>query len=394
MVRVLGVSKWTQAVQAGKKNFTVSSRPTVHPIFQTTAFSFDSLEEIDQAFSGQEGTYIYSRYGNPSVHALESVLAELEGGQGSLVAASGMAAISASLLSLCQAGDHIIAAADLYGGTRGLLERELGRFGISTSFVDMTIPSKVEELIGANTKVILAETISNPLMRLVDFSELATLKRAYKLSLVVDNTFASPMVCRPLEQGADLVVESLTKYINGHSDVMLGAAIGNDENIDRIRAFHTHCGAQASPFEAWLVMRSLQTLPLRMRQHIENAMTLAEFLTEQAKVLRVYYPGLPGHEQFTLAQRQLNGFGGMLSFEVDGGSFGAERVVKSLALVNFVPSLGGVATTVSHPAKTSHRGVSAMERARLGIDDGLIRVSVGLEDVSDICAEFGRVLAF
>ncbi len=391
-VIVLKMSKWSQAIHAGKGAKVVRSRPTVQPIFQTSVFSFDSLEEVDQAFSGQEGGYIYSRYGNPSVQALEQALARLEGGDQALVCSSGMAAITATLLSLCQAGDHVIAAEDLYGGTRGLLERELTRFNIESSFVNVTMPSKIESLVRPNTKVIIVETISNPLMRLVDFAALVALKRAYRLTLVVDNTFASPMLCRPLEQGADLVVESLTKYINGHSDVTAGAVIGGTDNIERIKGFHIQSGAVASPFDAWLVMRGLQTLPLRMRQHTANAMILAEFLTAQPLVVCVHYPGLPGHGQHALAAKQLSGFGGMLSFVVHGGSYGAEQVVKALSMVDFVPSLAGVATSVSHPAKTSHRGLTPIERARLGIDDGMIRVSVGLEDAPDICADFAHAL--
>lgn len=366
--------------------------PTVQPIYQTSVFSFSSLEEVDQAFSGAEGTYIYSRYGNPTVQALEQALAALESGSDCIVTSSGMAATTATLLSLCSAGDHIIAAEDLYGGTQSLLERELSRFGISTTFIDATLPAKVEAGIRPNTKAIFVETISNPLMRLVDFSQLVMFKRAYKLKLVVDNTFASPMLCRPLEQGADLVVESLTKYINGHSDVTLGAVVGSADDIERVKPLHIQFGATASPFDAWLVMRSMGTLPLRMRQHTQNAHILADLLTGLPRVLRVHYPGLLGHPQHALAEKQLSGFGGMLSFVVEGGSYGAEQLVKALSMVDFVPSLAGVATTISHPAKTSHRGLTSLARARLGIDEGMLRVSVGLEDSADICADFAQAL--
>jgi len=388
----LAKSKWSQAVHAGKDLKVPRTQPTVQPIYQTSVFSFNSLEEVDQAFSGEEGAFIYSRYGNPTVHALEQALAVLESACSGIVTSSGMAAITATLLSFCSAGDHIVAAEDLYGGTHALVERELSRFGISTSFVDATLLDKVEAAIRPNTKAIFVETISNPLMRLVDFSALAVFKRAYKLKLVVDNTFASPMLCRPFELGADLVVESLTKYINGHSDVTAGAVVGSADDIERIRPLQIQLGATASPFDAWLVMRSIGTLPLRMRQHTESALILANFLTEQAGVLRVHYPGLLGHPQHYLAQRQLSGFGGMLSFVVEGGSYGAEQLVKALDMVDFVPSLAGVATTISHPAKTSHRALTSLARARLGIDEGMIRVSVGLEDPADICADFAQAL--
>ena len=390
----LAKSKWSQAVHAGKGHKVPRTQPTVQPIYQTSVFSFNSLEEVDQAFSGEEGAFIYSRYGNPTVHALEQALAALESACSGIVTSSGMASITATLLSFCSAGDHIVAAEDLYGGTHALVERELSRFGISTSFVDATLPDKVEAAMRPNTKAIFVETISNPLMRLVDFSALAVLKRAYKLKLIVDNTFASPMLCRPMELGADLVVESLTKYINGHSDVTAGAVVGSVDDIERIKPLQIQLGATASPFDAWLVMRSIGTLPLRMRQHTESALILANFLTEQTGVLRVHYPGLPGHPQHALAQRQLCGFGGMLSFVVEGGSYGAEQLVKALSMVDFVPSLAGVATTISHPAKTSHRALTSLARARLGIDDGMIRVSVGLEDPVDICADFAQALRY
>jgi len=391
-VIVLLTSKWSQAVQAGKDIKAPRTQPTVQPIYQTSVFSFNSLEEVDQAFSGAESAFIYSRYGNPTVHALEQALAALEGGSSGLVTSSGMAAITATLLSFCSAGDHIVAAEELYGGSLALLERELSRFGITTSFIDATLPDKIEAAIRPHTKALFVETISNPLMRLVDFSALAMLKRAYRLKLVVDNTFASPMLCRPLELGADLVVESLTKYINGHSDVTAGAVIGSAEDIERIKPLQIQFGATLSPFEAWLVMRGIGTLPLRMRQHTENALLLAEFLTAQTAVLRVHYPGLLGHPQHVLAQKQMSGFGGMLSFVVEGGSYGAEQLVKALSMVDLVPSLAGLATTISHPAKTSHRGLTSLARARLGIDEGMIRVSVGLEDPADICADFAQAL--
>lgn len=392
MVILKQTSRWTQAVHTGKGVVWPKSRPTVQPIYQTSVFSFESLEEVDQAFSGDPGAFVYSRYGNPSLQVLEHTLARLEGGDAAIVASSGMSAISSSVLALCSAGDHIITTQDLYGGTQVLFARELSRFGIEVSFVDVTNLPRVEAAIRPNTKMIFVETISNPLMKLVDFKALSAYKRGYGLSLVVDNTFASPLVCRPLELGADLVIESLTKYLNGHSDVTGGVIIGNKERIDSIRSLHINLGGVPSPFDCWLVSRGLKTLPLRMKQHCENASTLAHFLTTQPGVIQVHYPGLPGHPQHGLAQVQMSTFGGMLSFVVEGGSFGADQVIKRLKLVEFVPSLAGVSTTISHPAKTSHRGMTSFDRAKLGIDDGMIRVSVGIEDPQDICGDFEQAL--
>ena len=370
------------------------SRPAVPPIYQTSVFAFDSLEQVDQAFGGEPGAFVYSRYGNPTVQALEGALAHLERTEAALVASSGMAALAIATLSLCGQGDHIIAAQDLYGGTQALFQRDFSRWGIDVSFVDALNISKVEEAIRPSTKLIFVETISNPLMRVADVARLAALKRGFGITLMVDNTFAGPLLCRPSEWGADLVMESLTKYLNGHSDVTAGAVMGSTELIERMRPLHTDFGATTSPFDAWLVQRSLQTLKLRMQQHCRNAGLFAEYLATQPKVMKVHYPGLPGHPQHPLASTQMSGYGGMLSFVVEGGCYAADQVIKRLERVSFVPSLGGTSTTVSHPAKTSHRGMTVMDRAKLGIDDGLIRVSAGLEDGEDICADFAQALAW
>ncbi|MBT9176126.1 MAG: L-methionine gamma-lyase [Firmicutes bacterium] len=370
------------------------SRPAVPPIYQTSVFAFDSLEQVDQAFGGEAGAFVYSRYGNPSVQALEVTLAHLERTEAALVASSGMAALAIGVLSLCGQGDHIIAAQDLYGGTQALFQRDFSRWGIDVTFVDALNVSRVEDAIRPNTKLIFVETISNPLMKVADLSRLAAVKRGFGIPLMVDNTFASPVLCRPSEWGADLVMESLTKYLNGHSDVTAGAIMGSKGLIERMRSLHTDFGAVTSPFDAWLVQRSLQTLKLRMQQHCRNAVLLAEFLAAQPKVMKVHYPGLPGHPQHALAATQMSAYGGMLSFVVEGGCYGAAQVIKRLQRVDFVPSLGGTSTTVSHPAKTSHRGMTGMDRVRLGIDDGLIRVSAGLEDGDDISADFAQALAW
>lgn len=370
------------------------TRPAVPPVYQTSVFAFDSLEQVDKAFGGEEGAFVYSRYGNPTVKALENALAYLGGTEAALVAPSGMAALAVAVLSLCGQNDHIIAAQDLYGGTQALFQRDLSRWGIDITFVDAQDMVRVEEAIRPNTKLIFVETISNPLMKVADLSRLAALKRGFGVTLMVDNTFASPVLCRPSEWGADLVMESLTKYINGHSDVTAGAVMGSKELVERMRPLHTDFGAVISPFDAWLVQRSLQTLELRLDRHCQNAVVLAEFLAAQPKVTKVHYPGLPGHPQHALAKAQLRCYGGMLSFVVEGGCYGARQVIKRLQQVDFVPSLGGTSTTVSHPAKTSHRGMTVMERVRLGIDDGLIRVSAGLEDAAEICADFAQALAW
>ncbi len=383
----------TMAARAGKGAAPLATTPTVNPIYQTSVFTFESLDQVDAAFAGQPGGYVYSRIHNPNHAVLETTLAELEGGEAAVVVASGMAAIQITCLAHLQAGDRMLVTRDCYGGTQVQFLQEFTRFGIKVDLVDFSDLEMVAKELDAGARLVYLETISNPLMKLVDIKAISKLAHDYGALVVVDNTFASPYVCQPLQLGADLVVHSLTKYINGHSDVMGGVVIGSGELLQSIRRVATNLGPTPSPFDNWLILRGVKTLALRMERHCANAQELAEMLAAHPAVLSVHYPGLTTAVDHEPALRQFcQGFGGMLSFEVTGGTEGAEEVMRALRLIDLVPSLAGVTTTVSHPAKTSHRGLSETERAALGIGDGLIRLSVGIEAVSDLKADLGQAL--
>ncbi len=384
----------SMAARVGKGATPPVTTPSVNPIYQTSVFTFDSLEQVDAAFTGQPGGYVYSRIHNPNHAVLEAALAELEGGKAAVVVASGMAAIQIACLAHLAAGDRMLVTRDCYGGTQVQFLQEFARFGITVDFVDFSDLETVVREIKVGAKLVYLETISNPLMKLVDIEAISRLAHSHGALVVVDNTFASPYVCQPLRLGADLVVHSLTKYINGHSDVMGGAVIGSTELLQPIKRVATNLGPTASPFDSWLVLRGIKTLALRMERHCTNALRLAEMLAAHPAVLTVHYPGLPTTADHELAVRQFRqGFGGMLSFEVAGGAVGAETVMRALRMVDLVPSLAGVTTTVSHPAKTSHRGLTEAERAALGIGDGLIRLSVGIEAIGDLKADLSQALA-
>jgi cystathionine beta-lyase/cystathionine gamma-synthase len=383
----------TRAVRAGKAASRPVTIPTVNPIYQTSVFTFSSLEQLDEAFSGQPGGYIYSRNHNPNHTALEQALAELEGGEAAVCTASGMSAILVACLAHASAGERLLVTRDCYGGTQVQFAQDLARLGIEVQFIDFSDLEQVEQALRDGTRLVYLETISNPLMKVVDIAAISRLAHQQGALVLVDNTFASPYVCRPLELGADLVIHSLTKYINGHSDVMGGVVIGAADLIHPVQRVATSLGPTPSPFDSWLILRGIKTLALRLERHCQNALRLAAMLEQHPAVQAVHYPGLPSNPQHQLAAQQFQaGFGGMLSFEVAGGSEGAEAVIRALQLVDLVPSLAGVTTTISHPAKTSHRGLSPEQRQALGIGEGLIRVSTGLEAFADLEADFRQAL--
>jgi cystathionine beta-lyase/cystathionine gamma-synthase len=343
--------------------------------------------------SAEASGFIYARDGHPNARLLAEQLATLEGGAWGLVCASGMAAITAVVLAVVQQGDRIVASNRLYGKTVQLFHDELVRFGIRTDFVDAADPSQVEAALRQPAKVLFVETMSNPLLRLVDVAQLAKLAHTAGCLLVVDNTFATPVLTRPLDLGADVVVESLTKMIGGHSDVTLGLASGQGELGAQVGPVISTWGLAPNPFDCWLASRGLATLALRMRAASANAAALARWLPEQRGVLRVVYPGQTDHPDHPLAQRLLRGgFGNMLCFEVEGGREGVDRFLRQAPGIPFSPSLGHTGTTLSHPATTSHRYVSPAEKRRQGITDGLIRLSVGIEDLPQIQAVLGAGL--
>jgi cystathionine beta-lyase/cystathionine gamma-synthase len=361
-----------------KKAEGIKSKAT--PIYQTSAFTFNNLDELEGFYQG-EGNYLYSRVGNPNTDELGQAVAALEHAPDGVAASSGLSAILAGVLAVVRNGDHIVAADDLYGGSFHLLKAELDRFGIETSFVPFSDLKKVEGAIKENTKLLYTESITNPLLRVEKLEEVIELAKKRKLTVLVDNTFATPLHARPYILGADLVVHSATKYIGGHSDVTSGVVVGRKDLIAEARARIVNLGANLSPFEAWLTCRGLKTLALRMRAQSENARMLAERLRENEKVAKVYYPFEKGEK----------GYGAIVTIEL-AEHVDTNQFFKSLGWVKIVPTLAGVETTVSHPLKTSHRALPPEAQAELGITYEVVRISVGIEHAADIIEQFEAAL--
>jgi len=373
----------TDAIHIGQEPDPATGAIIV-PIYQTSTFVQEEL--------GKHKGYEYARTGNPTRAALEHNLAHLEGGRFGFAFASGMAAINA-VLTLFKSGDHIITGRNVYGGTFRLFERILKNFGFEFTYVDTTRLSNVEEAVRKNTRLLFLETPTNPIMEITDLAAASELAHRHGALVAVDNTFMSPYLQRPLELGADIVVHSTTKYLNGHSDGVGGAALMNDAGLaERLKFIQNAAGAVLGPMDSWLVLRGIKTLAVRMRQHSENGMAVAQFLEAHPKVKQVHYPGLPSHPQYELAKKQTRGPGGMLSFET-GSIENARAILKSVRLCSLAESLGGVETLISHPASMTHASVPPEDRQRLGITDGLVRISVGIEDVEDLIADLDQALA-
>lgn len=355
----------------------------ITPIFQTSTYVQEEL--------GKHKGYEYARTQNPTRAALEANIAAIEGGKAAYAFASGMAAIHA-LTTLLQAGDHVVVTDNTYGGTFRLFDTVLTRYKLEFSYVDTSQPELVERAIRPNTKMLFVETPTNPVLRLTDIAKAAEIAHAHNARLVVDNTFASPVLQRPIALGADLVTHSTTKYLNGHSDSIGGVVIATrDEDVAWLKFIQNAAGAILSPFDSWLVLRGTKTLAVRMAQHNANGMALAEFLSTHPKVSRVIYPGLPSHPQHELAKRQMRGFGGMVSFDV--GTFeAARRVCNRVRLMALAESLGGVETLISHPATMTHASVPAERRKAIGLTDSLVRISAGIEDVADLIDDLRQAL--
>ena len=372
----------TRAVHAGDPPRELNA-PVNTPIAQTSTFYADP----DGA-----GELLYSRYGNgPNNVAVEAKLAALEGADGCVAVGSGMAAMACALLACVRAGDHVLAAEALYGGTRTLLARELSRLGVEATFVDF-FADEWRDAVRPNTRVVLAEAVSNPLLRVPDLRPLAEAAHAAGAALVVDSTFATPVNARPLQSGADLVVHSATKYLGGHSDLTAGAVLGGAELVGEVRARAQVWGPALDPHAAWLLERGIKTLAVRMERHNRNGLEVARRVEALPGVARVHYPGLPSHPDHDTARRTLCGFGGMVGIEVEGGGQAAGRFVRALRLAKAAPSLGGVETLVSEPRFTSHAAFTQAEREALGIRDGFFRFSVGIEDADDIVADVAQAL--
>lgn len=372
----------TRAIHAGHPEPSVGA-PVVTPIYPTTTFYSDP--------SGQ-GEVLYTRYGNgPNHQLLERRIAALEGAEDALVVASGMAAMSMALISVLKAGDHVLATDAIYGGTRGLLQRELSRLGIETTFADLFSDHWTDGL-RPNTRVVLGETPSNPLLRVLDLRPIADAAHAHGAVVIVDATFGSPVHYRALEHGADIVMHSATKYLGGHSDVTAGVLAGSAERIGEARARARVWGPVLDPHAAWLLERGIKTLSVRMERHNRNGMEVARWAETRPEVARVFYPGLPSHPDHEVARRVLDGFGGMVGIELAGGGPAADRFVRALRLAKLAPSLGGVETLISEPRFTSHAAMTPEQRAANGIRDGFLRVSLGIEDAADIIADFDQAL--
>jgi methionine-gamma-lyase len=382
----------TRAIHGAHYAGLGKGQPVVFPLFQTASFHFASAEDHAAVAMGQVPDFFYSRTSNPTTDALHRVIADLEGGAGAVSFASGIGAIHAAMTATVGTGEHILCTRHVYGGTYSLLTRTLPRFGITHSFVDATDLAAVERAIQPETRLIWAETITNPTTTVLDLRALADLAHAHGALLAVDNTCASPYLARPLEQGADLVVHSATKYIGGHGDLMAGVVVGSRELAHKALVICADAGGCAAPLEAWLMLRGLKTLSLRMERHCANAQELAEWLDNHPAVERVYYPGLSSHPQHALARERLSGFGGILSFTVSGGRERAFQVIDGLRMALRASSLGDADTLVLHPATVSHRRMPAAFRAASGVSEGMIRVSVGLEDLPDILDDFRQAL--
>lgn len=370
------------------------SAPLVPPLYQSSVYTLPDLDALDRVMNAEESGFIYARDGHPNARLLADQLAAAEGADWAVICSSGMAAISALLLANLQQGERIIASNRLYGRTTQLLTQELPRYGISTTSADANDLAQVRAALEQPAKVLLVETMSNPLLRMPDLEALAEAAHERGCLLLVDNTFATPVLTRPLELGADLVIESLTKMIGGHSDVTLGLACGRGELPQQLSAVVSIWGFASNPFDCWLAARGLGTLEVRLRAASANAAALADWLAGRRGVLRVVYPGRSDHPDHATACRLLKGgFGNMLCFELQGGRDAVNRFMRQAAGIPFSPSLGHTATTCSHPATTSHRYVSPAERRRLDISDGLIRLSVGVENLEQIKEEMAKGLS-
>ncbi|MGZ6274334.1 MAG: trans-sulfuration enzyme family protein [Candidatus Limnocylindrales bacterium] len=384
----------TRAILASTRSVEVNQVPSAVPIYQSAAFSSGTAAELGDVLTGAIPGYAYSRIDNPTTSALSDAVAELEGAETGLAFATGMAAIHAAIVSVVRSGQTIVATQAVYGTTRDLLVRVLGGLGVKTEFVDPTDFAAVDAALATTgSPVLYVETVSNPTIIVSDISALAEIAHSHGAKLLVDNTFATPYACRPIERGADLVMHSATKYLSGHADVLAGVVAGSRERIDALRPILVDVGGALAPLAAFLVLRGLPTLALRMDRHSETAMDLAAWLEGQDQVERVYYPGLPNDPGHELATRQLEVFGGMFAFELVGGRTAGQAFLDAMRVSERTASLGAFRTITSHPASTTHRQLDAAALRASGIAPGLLRCSVGLEDVDDLREDFELGLA-
>ena len=378
----------TQAIRAGQHRTAEGEH--AEPIFPTSSYVFGSAAEAADRFTGKVPGNIYSRFTNPTVRTFEERLAALEGGERCIAVASGMAAIGTMAFGLLKSGDHVVCSRGVFGNTVLLFQNFLGKFGVETTFVDLTDYDAWARAMRPNTRLLFVETPSNPLTEVADIRQLADLAHDHAALLAVDNCFCTPALQRPLEFGADLIIHSATKYLDGQGRCVGGAIVGTQELLEKqIYPFLRTGGPSMSPFNAWVFLKGLETLGIRMRAHSENAQALAEWLQQQSWVERVNYPGLPSHPQHALARRQQKSGGGIVSFELQGAREAAWRLIDSTRLLSITANLGDVKTTITHPATTTHGRLTDVEREAAGIREGLIRIAVGLENIEDIKKDLG-----
>lgn len=379
----------TRGIRAGQVRTAESEHS--EPIFPTSSYVFESAEQAAARFSGDEKGNIYSRFTNPTVRTFEQRLAALEEGESAVATASGMSAILSTFMALLAAGDHVVSSRSIFGTTRVLFDKYLAKFGVATDFVALTDIDAWKAAIRPNTKALFLETPSNPLNEIADLEALSALAKANDCLLIVDNCFCTPALQQPLKLGADIVVHSATKYIDGQGRCVGGAVVGDAQRVgEEVFGFLRTAGPTMSPFNAWTFLKGLETLELRMKAHSDAALALAQWLEQQPKVDKVYYAGLTSHPQHALAAKQQSAFGGIIAFEVTGGQQAAWQLVNSTELLSITANLGDTKTTITHPATTTHGRLTPEARAEAGITDGLLRISVGLESLEDIQADLQR----
>lgn len=382
----------TEVIHAGYEAGDMLGSLTV-PLFQTSTFTFDCAEQGEGRFAGEEEGYVYSRLGNPTVHVLEERIAALEKGERGLAFASGMAAVSAVLIALTKANDHILCSSGLYGCTYGLLRMMEEKYNITSSFSEMNAESDIQKQIKPETACIYIETPINPTMKLIDLQMVAKVAKEYDIPIVVDNTFTSPYIQRPLELGCDIVIHSATKYIGGHGDVIGGLVVGSKVFLDGVAmTTQKDIGGVMSPFDAWLLLRGLKTLPIRMDRHSDNAEKLAEKLKAHPRVKKVYYPHDSSHPDYVIYQKQMKRGSGVIAFEIEGEKQDVQHVLNQLRFIKLAVSLGDAESLIQHPATMTHAVIPEQDRLQMGITDQLIRLSVGLEAWEDIWEDLDRAL--
>jgi len=381
----------SKTVHAGMNDYEFG--PVVPPIYQTSTFKFESVEQGASLFKGEGRGYIYTRLENPTIEAMENAVAELEGGHKALGCASGMAAISTIFFTLLKSGDHVVCSKFVYGPTLTLLQNILGKFGVESTFVDTAFPEEIEKAMKTNTKVVYVETPGNPTLAISDLEAASKIAHAHGALVVVDNTFMSPALQQPFKFGVDVILHSMTKFLNGHADVVAGIIIVKDEEMfQKMRKILNQLGGVIDPFNSFLVHRGLKTLAIRMQKHCENAQLIAKYLENHPKVKWVRYPGLKSHPNYQVGLKQHNGTGGMIAFELKDGLKAGEVMMNSVKLCTLAVSLGGVESLIQHPASMTHLSMGEEARKAAGITEGLVRLSVGIENVKDIMEDLEQAL--